>query len=454
MKNLIKSFWLCFAIFFVGLAKSLKRIKCDKQSQRTVEFLMRYSPMPWAKESKIIRDSVSNLVVSRLKFKKIEGSAVKNIVLVYDVIKSGPYYSHDDSIIGHAIALANNKSVNSVSIVVTHESAMFGSKFFNENKGPSTLDAVKKKLEHLCHEKKFKISLRYFFCKGLDDVYCVCEHILKKNPDVIVFNSGLDNESRLFRSIFFNRVPIARTMVQSDMVPDYEVDLLLAKIADNKFSELCRSKNVKFKFLIYPKSDLVKFRSPKKFSRGGRKVLVTALTGNRIQKVIKGYSKSDLHTLLEIISCKEDDVWMLIGSQLAEDLKGVDLELDLLVDKGKIIFGEPTRNLKSIIRDADLYVNIPGITGGGGTGVMARNVGTPVITDGYSDVANKQPRSFITNSGDMEGFVKNANLLLNDEGAINAFFNEYNEILDNMASHEYEFYMALVEAKENFMDKH
>lgn len=448
MKKITKALALAYAYAIAWVTMLFSKVLSNRLYEYLLSSTLRNTPVFIGKQSRIMRKLVSNWMAKNLDFPEVKGSGVTNVALVYDVIKSGPMYSHDDSIISHAAILASNQDVRSVNIFVTHESALFGSIVFNKNKGPNTEKVVVDKINDLPTSIKEKITVDYFVCKKPSDLFRVCQSILSHKPDVLVFNSGLDNESRLVRSVFYGRLPVARTMTQSNMIPDKEVDLLLSKITDKKFVDLCERQRVPFKFVLYPRRDLKTIDPLRSAEVDESSVkLLTALTGKRLRDVIVGYSESDLELLLSVLEYRPNSSWTLIGSGLGQDLKGKNKKLDFLISEGKVILKEPIENLSEIIAGSSLYVNIPGITGGGKTALMARNLGVPVATDGYSDVANKQPKSFIADSGNMKGFVALVRTLLLDYDARKQFFHEHNEIADNMPTYEAKFYDALVEAK-------
>lgn len=450
MKKVVKALRLAYAYALAWVTMLFAPVL----SKRLYEFLLsstlRNTPVFIGKQSRIMRNLASNWIAKNLDFPEVKGSGVSNIALVYDVIKSGPMYSHDGSIVSHAAILASNEEVRSVNIFVTHESALFGSIVFNKNKGPKTEQAVVDKINALPISIKEKITVNYFVCTKPRGLYQVCQSIISNNPDVLVFNSGLDNESRLVRSAFYRRLPVARTMTQSNIIPDKEVDLLLAKINDKKFTDLCKKHGVPFEYVLYPRRDLKIIDPLKEASiRTEGLKFITALTGKRIQSVMFGYSKSDLELLLSILDFIDGSSWTLIGEDLVGGLRGINSKLDSLIFEGKVILKEPVKNLSEIIASSDLYLNIPGITGGGYTCLMARNLGVPVVTDGYSDVANKQPRSFISDSGSMKEFFELTRLLSLNSNARKLFFREHNCIARNMPHFEADFYNALIKAKEN-----
>jgi len=422
---------------------------------RVIDRMLRSTPMVHGKKSSLFRYIVSDFVREKVSFTVVKNGPVKDIVLVYDLIKSGKNYSHDDAILSHASILADNPEVNSVKILATTESALFRTTTFNKNKGPETYAGVKEKIEKKYQTKRNNLSLEYFISDSIERLVHLCSRIASQSPDVLVFNSGWDNESRLVRSIFYGRIPIARMMTQSDMIPDREADLLLAKIKDEKFLELCNSNDLNVIFCVYPRRDLhVKNVNYEESSTPGcnREVkLITALTGKRIKDVIKGYSQKELESLLRLFDLKHRVSWLLIGDTKKEDLEGISPKLDKLIRSGQFKFSSPVSDLRSLLKGADLYVNLPGITGGGATGILARSVGTPVITDGYSDVANKQPSSFVTDSGDIESFVVKAKQLAIDDSSRGLYFSEYNQLIKDMLKHEEKFYNGLTKAKIEFL---
>jgi|AntRauMinimDraft_4_1070384.scaffolds.fasta_scaffold00128_21 hypothetical protein len=422
---------------------------------RVINRMLKNTPMVHGKKSSLFRYIVSDFVRKKVSFTAVNSDSVKDIVLVYDLIKSGQNYSHDDAILSHASILADNSEVNSVKILATTESALFRSPTFSSNKGPETYAAVKEKLEKKYPTKRNNLSLEYFSSDSIEKLIELCSRVASQSPDVLVFNSGWDNESRLVRSIFYGRIPIARMMTQSDMIPDREADLLLAKIKDKKFLKLCNSNDLNVIFCVYPRRDLhVKNVNYEESNTSGcnREVkLITALTGKRIKDVIKGYSQKELESLLSLFDLKRRVSWLLIGDIKKEDLEGISPKLDKLIRSGQFKFSSPVSDLRPLLKDADLYVNLPGITGGGATGMLARSVETPVITDGYSDVANKQPSSFVTDSDDIKSFVVKAKQLAIDDSSRKLYFSEYNQLIKDMPMHERYFLDSIGQAKTEFL---
>ena len=351
-------------------------------------------------------------------------AAPKRIVICLDIIKISEVHTHKSMYVSMAAALAELDENITVDLIATHERQLSLNAQFENYYRPEKIAELKAYIvENVPEALRNRISVQYFESFGLQGVTQTCREILAMKPDVVLYGGGKNglhaNESLLVRHLLYKYVPTAFFFVQSSNVVDARNDIIIARgdypIVGDPGETLIRHQP-------YPSMlglEAAPNASTPPPSKNDRRSLVTACVGVRLDNILNRFAPENIGIVLNLLERNPDLDWYLVGAINPKSLLSENKKF-MILRRAKRIFIHsvlPYDKFYHLVAFADLYLQLPGFTGGGGSASIARKNEVPIICFKHSDVASMQPSEAVFAEDALEQGIIEAHKLLNDPKA-------------------------------------
>ncbi|RIJ22761.1 glycosyltransferase family 1 protein [Henriciella mobilis] len=120
-------------------------------------------------------------------------------------------------------------------------------------------------------------------------------------------------------------------------------------------------------------------------------VMVSAMTGGRLDQAIAELTADEARDLSELFERHPNLHWHLVAAQDPDRIKQCRPELAMPMNQGRIHFVPLLPDLRAYIAIADLYLQLPGMRGGGMSAAMAVVEDKPLIAFSGTDPCNFLP---------------------------------------------------------------
>jgi hypothetical protein len=330
-------------------------------------------------------------------------------------------------------------SQNRVTFFVTNEHVYLKEFLKNEPSIVNEYFEDFKNLKYKTNDSRFNYQVIKTSSNDLAvNIQKACEQILDLNPTHLVFFSGWNCDSPLVRKTLFNFKPIIYHITQgTHQIPSFAHLMIVSRgkkvwyikrnlpVMDVDNYYLRKKENIPLK--LYENIEIVH-----KFKENDEAVVIaTILGGKRILNGLSRYSRKELNIFIDFIE-NNNVVWYLIGVDNENALRGLSKELNVLIERNKIVVLKFKTSIDEFLVDVDIYCHLPLFVGGGGIASMALRNKTVLICDSYSDVARRLEDQYIFD--DFKVFFKNLEELTNSvekrlETMVsqNLYLNKYSE---------------------------
>nr|WP_298056656.1 hypothetical protein [uncultured Halomonas sp.] len=299
----------------------------------------------------------------------------KNVLMVLSYLppnfKTGAHF-RQIKLLCETLALAGVK----VGLLITNEDSLDANdylkyRYYNER----SREKLKNYL--VINEKVELINAPY-----IDDV-SYCEKVINKfynfNPTHVIKLGGA-LESVVFNDLF-KKLPSIYRQFNMHNIPSDKHDLYLYQGSGNDV--LSKEKWVESPIPMFferVNSDYLK----EKHVHKEKVIIVTVLGNGRLENAFKNYSEKMLGHFRRVLDLNVE--WFMVGVQREEIILDIINPSSTQKDKIKII--QHHNDLNSLYETADIFVLLPGMTGGGGGAAQAICKGVSCILPNTVDAAN------------------------------------------------------------------
>lgn len=345
------------------------------------------------------------------------------IVICLDVLKVSDVHTHARVIFTICRNLMAVNPLIETHVVITNErfavTTPVVAQAFNPARTPFVYQLAQDAFED---EFGTRFFLHVMHNTGLEGLVRTSKAILDIAPDVILYGGGhrglFSNESRLIRHVLYDHLPTAFFYMQSNNHVDEKIDMIIARgphdITGDPGEALVRVQPYP---TFDPQSRLT--QAAIDMTRHSRKVIVSALTGVRMNVEFEELSDSMLRTMFSMLDRVPGSIWYLIGAQDPAALIASNPLIEQRVAQGqlKVLPVLPFDDFVERMQTASLFMHLPGFTGGSGGATVARRLGIPILTFRHSDVSGRQPAQTVFAKGDIKGWTTLGCNLLKDREA-------------------------------------
>ncbi len=343
------------------------------------------------------------------------------IAICLDVLKLSDIHTHSRVVFAICHNLMRLNPQIETHIIVTNErfavTTPVVSASFAPNMAALVQEAARATLPDYYGRRFF---LHHLDSIGLEGLIDSCKRILDLAPDVILYGGGhrglFSNESRVIRHCLFDYVPTAFFYIQANNEADDKLDMIITRGPHEVLGEHGHEQ-VTTRQQPYP--TIVDDTIPEVFNpqNQGSKVIVSAITGVRMNVKMAEQSDEDLTRLFSILDQSPGAVWHFIGAADPQALIEVSPLIAERVAAGQVVVHPvlPFEDFHAFINEqAALFLHPPGFTGGSGGATVARRAGIPILTFRHSDVSGRQPPETVFDPQDIDAYVQQAIRLLQD----------------------------------------
>lgn len=265
-----------------------------------------------------------------------------------------------------------------------------------------------------------RFFMHVFHNTGLEGLINSSKSIIDIAPDVILYGGGhrglFSNESRVIRHCLYDHFPTAFFYIQANNQVDDKLDMIIAR-GPHEIEGDAGEAMVRVQPYPTINEQNLMDDAPIDMDRQGRKVIVSAITGVRMNVQMEEQSDTNLKTMFSILDRVPGTVWYLIGAANPDDLVASNSLISRRVEAGqiKVYPVQPFETFTEMVNKASLFLHMPGFTGGSGGATVARRMGIPILTFRHSDVSGRQPQETIFAKGDVKGWAALACRLLTEQ---------------------------------------
>lgn len=377
--------------------------------------------------------------------------APQRIVFCLDVLKVSDVHTHARVIFAICRNLLALDPRIEIHVVVTNERFAVTTPIVAQSFTPTNEEMVRERAQQAFPDDYGK---RFFFHMfrdtGLEGIVRSCKEILDIAPDVILYGGGhkgfYSNESRVLRHCLYDSLPTAFFFVQSNNEVDPKLDVIIAR---GPHAIVGDPGTAQVRIQPYPTITDGQIKTVICPERQADKIIISAITGVRMDLKMKEQSDSDMRAFFSILDKTPGAVWHFIGASNPEAVINANKRFAKRVQSGQVVVHPvlPMAEFSALVGKAALFLHLPGFTGGSGGASVARRAGIPILTFRHSDVAGRQPPETVFEASNAEGFSDLAVRLLSDLDlwieTVHSQFARTNWIRENAAQG---FYDCLTEA--------
>jgi len=212
-------------------------------------------------------------------------------------------------------------------------------------------------------------------------------------PDITFFWGGIHNCEKLKRVIYGN-YPVVFCFFNNKNRVNRLADIYLARVRDQVIYGPHQESKVAYQpFAVYVPDDGFNYPMDHIVRKVNDVILITVISQDRLFLALQGYRKETLDYFFSAFNRNENIRWIfVVGSNgRSSDIAKIDPRFEFLIKNGRImIHDEWEPHLRALYRLCDLYVHLPGLTGGGGGVSMARAEALATLCFNGSDACNVQ----------------------------------------------------------------
>ncbi|ALM53718.1 hypothetical protein [Halomonas huangheensis] len=297
--------------------------------------------------------------------------------ILNDILRSGV---HSRVIILHILSIASHKKIKTVNIIYLNEANIPNndSRIIEAKLKSSLLSFLQKTPESCLDNNQEDVISK------INIVVPTTSENFQNNLSGIVFRfqggSPLLSHHIFLREIFKNRFVATITFS--------------SRVKDSKFTDIILSRNKKDleeKEVPYPFPNT--YRPIQKINKTAflqrRNIITSVYGGERIHRFFGNANKQDIEYIENILTDSNVEKWVLVGASDVNSAYASAMKVLSEHSYRKIsIIGRA--DLKTLYREAKIFLALPGIFGGGGGASEAVANGVPIIThiDKDSDISN------------------------------------------------------------------
>lgn len=402
------------------------------------------------KNNRQIIDLVRTYVQDALKADGVSLNATRpkdgkplKIAICLDVLKISASHTEADVIFAICRNLIKLDERIETHVIVTNErftvTTPVISHHFNPNRNDLMHEAAQQALPEFYGKRFFMHGLK---CIGLEGVIDTCKDILKIGPDVVLYGGGhkgmFSNESRVIRHCLYDCLPTAFFYTQVDNEVDDKNDMI---IPFGPHAILGDKGNAHVRPQPYPTIGADSFvkEVPVDFTKMEKKIIVSAITGGRMDALISKMSDADMKSIFSILDRVPGAVWHLFGSRDPKILIKNNPMIARRVKAKQMVIHPvvPIEEFTKFINNTSLFFHLPGITGGSGGATVARQAGIPIVTFKHSEVSGRQPATTVFDENAIKPSVEFSVRLLKNRTewskTVKAQFSHINWIIETSA---------------------
>ena len=350
-----------------------------------------------------------------------EEGGLRRIVVCLDILKVSEVHTHSRVIFTMCRNLLAHDPDLQIDVVITNERFAVTTPVVSDSFNPARQsDLGDRAAKALGEFYGTRFHLHQHQGSGLEGVVDSCKKILMLNPDVILYGGGhrglFSNESRLVRHALFDLAPAAFFYIQANNQVDPKFDMVIARgphaIEGDPGEALIRVQP-------YPTivdEALSQAQTAVDPSKADAKVLVSAITGVRMDVRLSEMTKEETKGFFSILDRVPGAVWHFIGCRDIAAVRRANPEIARRVDAGQIKLHTvmPFDAFTALVGNASMFLHLPGFTGGSGGAAVARRGAVPILTFNHSDVSGRQPPETVFEADNIAGFADKAVEVLTD----------------------------------------
>lgn len=386
-----------------------------------------------------------------------EGDKPLKIAICLDILKISAVHTHARVVFAICRNLMELDERIETHVIITNErfavTTPVVSASFNPNRDEQMQEAAQQAMPEYYGKRFFLHGMKSIGLEGLIDT---CKNILQIAPDVMLYGGGhkglFSNESRVVRHCLYDHLPTAFFYIQANNEVDDKIDMIISRGPHDIIGE---RGNALVRAQPYPTIVANSFVTevPIEFEKMESKIIVSAITGVRMDVLINKMSRLDMENMFSILDEVPGTVWHLFGSTDPKALIKSNPMIEHRVNAGQMVVHPvvPFDEFTDFVSKASLFFHMPGITGGSGGATVARRAGIPIVTFKHSDVSGRQPAQTIFDERNVAACADFATRLLTDRelwaATIKAQFDHTEWIRDTAPSGFYDCLTETVTAK-------